>query len=82
MGELGKTLGSTRHKFLVELIVKKREALHMSQVELAEKLGQYQSFVARLESGQRRIDVIEFIQLADLLQFDAGKAIAALKRQS
>ena len=29
------------------------------------KLGEYQSFVARLESGQRRVDLVEFLDLAD-----------------
>ena len=32
--------------------------------------------VARLESGQRRLDVIEFIQLAEILDFDAPELMA------
>ena len=47
----------------------------MTQAELAARLGQYQSFVARLESGQRRIDVAEFLELSDILGFDAAEAI-------
>jgi ribosome-binding protein aMBF1 (putative translation factor) len=42
----------------------------MSQSDLAEALGEYQSFVARMESGQRRIDVIEYENLARILKFD------------
>jgi ribosome-binding protein aMBF1 (putative translation factor) len=72
---LGKTLGSVRHKALVDLIVSKREAAGLTQAQLAEKLGEYQSFVARLESGQRRIDVIEFIEIARVLGFDSVKAL-------
>ena len=52
-----------------------REAAGMTQSQLAEKLGEYQSFVARLESGQRRVDVIEFIEIARVLNFDAAKAL-------
>ena len=74
-GKLGKTLGSARHKLLVGFIVSKRESVGMTQAQLAEKLGEYQSFVARLESGQRRIDVIEFLDLASTLGFDPAKAI-------
>jgi transcriptional regulator with XRE-family HTH domain len=74
-GKLGKTLGSARHKLLVDFIVSKREAAGLTQTQLAEKLGEYQSFVARLESGQRRIDVIEFLDLAAKLGFDPVKAI-------
>lgn len=72
---MGKTLGSANHKALVDLIVAMREAAGMTQSQLAEKLGEYQSFVARLESGQRRVDVIEFIEIARVLNFDAAKAL-------
>jgi ribosome-binding protein aMBF1 (putative translation factor) len=78
VGKLAKTLGSARHKALIGLLVAKREAAAMSQAELAQKLGEYQSFVARLESGQRRVDVVEFLKLAETLQFDAAKALRKL----
>lgn len=70
-----KTLGTERHNTLIALLVEKREAAGLTQTELAAKLGEYQSFVARLESGQRRVDVVEFLELAELLNFDPAKAI-------
>ena len=79
---MGKTLGSANHKALVDLIVSKREAAGLTQSQLAEKLGEYQSFVARLESGQRRIDVIEFLNLASTLGFDPAKAIRLIGRNT
>ena len=42
----------------------------MSQSELAKALGEYQSYVARMESGQRRVDVVEYENLAKILKFD------------
>ena len=42
----------------------------MTQFELAEKVDEYQSWVARLESGQRRVDVVEFEKLAQILGID------------
>lgn len=80
-GLLGKTLGSDRHKALIAFLIQKREAVGMTQTELAAKLGEYQSFVARLESGQRRVDVVEFVELADILNFDAAKAIETIVRR-
>jgi len=77
---LGKTLGSARHNVLVDLIVAKREAAGLTQTQLAEKLGEYQSFVARLESGQRRIDVVELIELATVLAFDPAQAIRVVAK--
>jgi transcriptional regulator with XRE-family HTH domain len=79
---LGKTLGSARHKLLVDFIVSKREAAGLTQTQIAVKLGEYQSFVARLESGQRRIDVIEFLDLAAKLGFDPAKAIRQIGQMS
>jgi transcriptional regulator with XRE-family HTH domain len=76
---LGKTLNSRRHKSLVDLLVKRREVIGMTQAELAARLGQYQSFVARLESGQRRIDVVEFLELSEILGFDAVQAFKTIK---
>jgi transcriptional regulator with XRE-family HTH domain len=81
-GNLGKTLGSAKHKILIEFLIERREALQMSQAEFAEKLGQYQSFVARLESGQRRIDVVEFIDISEILQFDPSRTIKLLTRKA
>jgi hypothetical protein len=51
----------------------------LTQAEVAAKLGRYQSFVATVESGQRRIDVVEFLDFADAIGFDPREAIKKLK---
>nr|WP_210273503.1 helix-turn-helix transcriptional regulator [Rhizobium leguminosarum] len=56
-------------------MIEKREAAGLTQIDLANKLGEYQSFVARLESGQRRVDVVEFLELSEILDFDPYKAL-------
>ena len=78
---MAKTLGSERHKALISLLIEAREKAGLTQTELAEKIGEYQSFVARLESGQRRVDVVEFLELAEVLGFDASSAINELRNQ-
>ena len=67
---MSKTLGTSRHRALIAFLTEKRHAAGMSQSDLAKALGEYQSYVARLESGQRRVDVIEYETLADILNFD------------
>ncbi|NEI18865.1 helix-turn-helix domain-containing protein [Rhizobium ruizarguesonis] len=78
---VAKTLGTERHRALIALLVEKREASGLTQTELADKLGEYQSFVARLESGQRRVDVVEFLELARILNFDPLDALGRLAKE-
>jgi transcriptional regulator with XRE-family HTH domain len=77
---LGKTLQTARHRALIDLLVAKRVAAGLTQAELAKRLGEYQSFVARLESGQRRVDVVEFIRLSHVLEFDSATALRKLSK--
>jgi transcriptional regulator with XRE-family HTH domain len=76
-----KTLTSKAHAKLVRMLIDKRESASVTQTELARRLGEYQSFVARLESGQRRVDVVELIELARALNFDAADVIEELMQE-
>jgi transcriptional regulator with XRE-family HTH domain len=49
------------------LVATARKKVGLTQAELAANLGEYQSFVARLESGQRRVDIVEFLDIAGAL---------------
>ncbi len=75
-----KTLTTQRHKTLIGWLIEYREQAGITQAQLAKRLGEYQSFVARLESGQRRLDVIELLRLAKILGFDALTVLKQLKR--
>ena len=47
-------------------LVAAREGMGLTQREAAERLGRSQSFVAKSENGERRVDVIELAQFAKL----------------
>lgn len=38
----------------------------MTQVQVAKKLGHHQSYVSKIESGERRVDVVELNRIAKL----------------
>ena len=65
-----KTLKSLEYDRLIDLLVAARHASGIRQQKLAAKLGKPQSFIAKYEGGERRIDVIEFIAIARALDAD------------
>jgi transcriptional regulator with XRE-family HTH domain len=56
-----------RYRAVVELLVAERKRQRMSQEKLARILGLHQPFVSRFENGERRLDIIEFIDVAKAL---------------
>jgi len=70
-----KTIRSSGHEALREALIAARKAAGITQAELARTLRCHQSFVARIESGERRIDVIEMIVLARALGVAAGELL-------
>lgn len=78
--DMSRTLGSPRHEALRALIVKERKKAGLTQADVAAKLNRYQSFVATVETGQRRIDVVEFLDFADAIGFDPRDAVGRIKR--
>ena len=75
---MSRTLRSPRHSALCVLLVEKRKKAGLTQAQVAKKLKRYQSFVATVESGERRIDVVEFLDFAEAIGFDPREAIKRL----
>ena len=62
-----KPLRTRTHRALCAALVAARKSAGLSQQELARRLKRSQSFVAKIEVGERRIDVVEFIEIARAL---------------
>ena len=73
-----RTLRSPRQKALIAMLIEQRKKSGLTQAKLAKRLRRYQSFVATVESGQRRIDV-EFLDFAEAIGFDPIDAIKKLR---
>ena len=54
------------HNAIVERLKQARNEAGLGQVEVAEKLGRTQSYVSKIESGQRRLDVFQLKEFAKL----------------
>lgn len=59
-----KAIYSPEHKHLVEQLKKARTEAGLSQVEAAKRLKCTQSQLSKIESGQRRIDLVQLKELA------------------
>ena len=59
-----KTLSSPGHRALVKAMIAARKSAGITQTELAKLLRCQQSLIARMESGQRRIDAVDIVRWA------------------
>jgi len=59
-----KAIYSQEHKYLVEQLKKARLDAGLSQIEAAKRLKTTQSQLSKIESGQRRVDLIQLKELA------------------
>ncbi|MDI1228557.1 MAG: helix-turn-helix transcriptional regulator [bacterium] len=60
------------------LLAKHRKKVRLTQAQLARKLGKPQSFVAKYEGGERRLDVIEFLEITQQLKIDPKSVLEKL----
>jgi transcriptional regulator with XRE-family HTH domain len=67
---LSKQLRGVRHKRMMAALVEIREKAGVSQRELARRLDRAHSYVGRIETGDRRLDLPEFIEWCELLEAD------------
>ncbi|WP_424140543.1 helix-turn-helix domain-containing protein [Roseomonas chloroacetimidivorans] len=58
----------------------RRIALGLLQGELADRLHQPQSFVSKVEQGERRLDVEEMLEFAAALNLDPHALLTAILR--
>lgn len=75
-----KSLFTARQRRLQTLLIEARKAQGMTQVELARRLKRRQSFISDYERGQRRLDVIEFLDITRALKADPHAIIDRLRR--
>ncbi|WP_320195561.1 helix-turn-helix domain-containing protein [Agrobacterium rosae] len=59
-----KSTHTPEYRHLVELLIATRREAKLTQQQLANRLGKPQSYVAKVEGAERRIDVVEFATLA------------------
>jgi transcriptional regulator with XRE-family HTH domain len=59
-------------------VIDSREGKGLSQRELAKRLDRAHSFVGKIESGERQLNVLEFCEYVDALGADAAEIIRSV----
>lgn len=85
-----KSINSDEYQNFLECIISARKEANLTQQELAERLCKHQSFVSKYENRERRLDIVEFLQIAraigiipsEVLKKMEIKALSAKTRES
>ena len=77
-----KSLRSREHRAFVAVLVAARKAAGLTQQQVAARLRKPQSFVSKYETGERRLDVPEFIRVSRRLGADPADLIRQIERRS
>lgn len=76
-----KALHTGPYKLFRALLAQARQHAGLTQAAVARKLGKPQSFVAKYENGERRLDVLEFLDVAAAINCDPVSILKKLRRE-
>ena len=71
-------LNKDRKRLLREILKNNRLEKGLRQIDIAEALGRPQSYVAKLESGEKTLDFIEVLDICKVLRLNPVALIKAL----
>lgn len=74
-----KTIYHPTYQVLIQHLIELRKLKGLTQVMLAERLGKPQSYVAKIEGCERKLDVLEFVELCRVLNVSASEMIVLIE---
>ena len=76
-----KSLHSDQHRIVCELLRELRTEAKLTQVQLAQAIGEPQSLVSRVEVGERRLDILELRQWLAALDQPLVEFVSVLEQR-
>jgi transcriptional regulator with XRE-family HTH domain len=73
---------SPRYRKLRQLLTEARTERGLSQAALADRLSRPQTFVSKYERGERRLDLVEFLEIAEMLKADSHEILRQVQAVS
>jgi transcriptional regulator with XRE-family HTH domain len=75
---------STHHddyRLLISLLREVRKEMGVTQIELGQRLDNTQTFVSKVERGERRLDVVEFVEFCEAIGATPHEVLARFMAQ-
>jgi len=77
---LTRSIHTERYAEFRRLLIEARVNSGVTQAEMASTLGRPQSYVSKYEHGDRRLDVVEFIEVVDALDVDGAEILGKVRK--
>ncbi|MDB1145021.1 MAG: helix-turn-helix transcriptional regulator [Alcaligenaceae bacterium] len=68
-----KTIYKERYRNIIRALINLRKQKNLTQQQLADKLGKHQSYIAKIEKYERKLDVMEFIEFCEALDITSNE---------
>ena len=75
-----RSLRTPGHRALMQVLVETRKLKRITQQELANRLDRPQSYIAKVETGERRLDVVEFLEWAQALEEEGSQLMRKIEK--
>ena len=76
-----KSIYTSEYAAVLRLLRESREQAGITQVELAKKLRQSQSYVSKVERGDRRLDIVQLRTICQVLGLTLAEFVEQLERE-
>jgi len=76
-----KTIHRKEYSALIEVVRDARLAAGLTQAQVSSKLGRSQSFISDVETGKRRLDLVELRDIAELTGQSLSKLVTNFEKR-
>jgi transcriptional regulator with XRE-family HTH domain len=76
---MAKSLHTPEYEYFRSLLIAAREKKGLTQADVSARLARPQSFVSKYESGERRLDVVEFLEVCRALEAEPKTIIKKME---
>ncbi|WP_032880145.1 helix-turn-helix domain-containing protein [Acinetobacter courvalinii] len=74
-----KTIHQQRYQTLIDCLINARKQAKLSQADIAHQLSKPQSYIAKIEGKDRKLDVLEYIELCEVLNIRPSDIIRIIE---